>query len=328
MQNTLLKALKYIRVSLSKLDVKVYAICVFIAAFIWLMMSLSDDYTHRIDFPVVYSNYPSKMILVKQPPAYISVDIKSQGFKLASTTLSKQKKVEIDISKIKLRKTKYNRYVASISTKVFRYNIMSELEVKDVGKEFKPDSIYFVFDSLMTKEVPVRLSSNLNFKDGYIQYGKARITPPTVMVTGPALTLNKMEYISTDSLILSDLNSNTENELGIYNTDKLITLSTKMVNVLINTEKYSEFSIWTTVVVKSNIPDINIKTFPSKVKLTFSMALPDYKELHDSSFQVTVKLDSIDLLQQDKLILQLAKKPLSAGNIELSSESVDYVIQH
>ncbi len=328
MQESLKYIINLLRKSLSTIDIKVYAICVFIASFIWLLMTLSDNYTEEIEFPVSYNNYPKGMILVNKPSNNITVQVEAQGFELAKNSLSNKDNVKIDLSKIHLHKSKYGRYIASIPTSTFRYNIINQLNVNNVGKKFKPDSIYFIFDSLATKQLPVRLNSKITFAKGYTQYGNAIIYPNTVEAKGPSLTLQKINFVITDSLLAENVKEDINKELRLKEVDNLVKLSTNKVAVRIHTEKYSEFSFLVPVKVKSNIPNLKVKTFPSKVKLTCSMALPDYKKLSDTSFQVIAVLDSIDLLNENKIILQLAKKPKNVKSLSLSDESVEFVIIH
>jgi len=326
MQNKVSEAVQYLRNILSKIDLKIYAICVLIASFIWLIMTLSDNYTKRIEFPVSYTNFPKGMILVNNPSTEISFDVKSQGFELASVSIANRDSIRIDLSSVKFRKTKYNRYVAAIATRIFRYNIMNQIKVDDVGKDFKPDSLYLVFDSLVVKEIPIRINSRITYKKGYNQYGNVIISPASIKVEGPALSIKKLMFVETDSLNIQQLSSDVSKELKLKKSDKYLTYHVSTVNVSIKTEKYSEFSVWVPVGIISNVPNLKVKTFPSKVKLTFSMALPDFKLLNDSSFSVAVQLDSLDLLQQNKLIIKLVKKPNGVGYTDMNAETVDYIL--
>jgi hypothetical protein len=266
------------------------------------------------------------LILVNNPSNEISFDVKSQGFELASVAIANRDSIKIDLSSVEFRKTKYNRYVAAIATRIFRYNIMNQIKVDDVGKDFKPDSLYLVFDSLITKELPIKLNSRISFQKGYNKYGDNVISPATIKVKGPALSFRKIKYIDTDSLIAVKLNSDLVKEIKLRKLDKYFSYSNNTVKVSVKTERYSEFSLWVPVNVNTNVPNLMVKTFPSKVKLTFSMALPDYKNLNDTSFKVIVQLDSLDLLQQNKLILKLIKKPEGVGYTDMNAETVDYIL--
>lgn len=328
MRVTFMNILIFVRKGLSAIDLKVYAVCVFIASFIWLLMTLGDNYTEEIEFPVSYTNYPKGLILVSNPTTSITAQVESQGYELATASLSNRETVKIDLSKVKLKRSPYGRFIAAIPTAAFRYNIISQLKVDDVGKQFKPDSIYFVFDSLVTKRLYVKVNSRINYAKGYAQYGTEKVSPSFVDVKGPALLLKNIKYINTDSLILNDVQDNIKKKVGLKISNKMISIKEKSVEVGIRTEKYSEFSLKVPVKVVSNVPNLKVKTFPSVVKITCSMALPDYKKLTDSSFQVTARLDSLNLLNDNKIILNLSKKPSRAKSIRLSDESVEYVIIH
>lgn len=310
----------------STLNLKVYAICVVIASFIWLVMTLSDNYNKQIDFPVKYSNYPKGLILVNNPITDISVDVESQGFELASIALSEMKSVNIDLSKINFKKTKYGRYVASVATKDFRYNIVNQLQVDDVGKDFIPDSIFFVFDSLISKDIPVKFNSKITFKDGYTDYQNPIIEPKLVTVTGPAVDIRKINSIETELFNKTSINSEIKETIKIKPLGKQISFNTNHVEVIQKVAKYSEFTINKTIKLNSNIANLKVKMFPNKVKVIFTMPLPEYKLLNDTSFMVAVRLDSIDALQKQKLLIEILRKPKSASNIKLNVNSIEYLI--
>jgi hypothetical protein len=326
MQNKIFHILQLVKRLVAKIDIKLYAICLVLSSLIWLVISLGDNYDKKIDFPVEYANFPPGMMLVNSPPKSFSVEVSSKGYSLASVTLNQMDPVKIDLSKIKYRRTKFKRYVAAIATKNFKYNIVSQLELDKIGDQFYPDSLYFIFDSIVNREVPIKLVSDLQFEEGYTQYKTPSIFPPKVLVTGPALTVRGLKYIETDTLSLSGLNSSASKVLALNNQDPLLKLAIQKVKVKVSVEKYSEFSVQVPVKLQSNIPNLKVKTFPAKVTITFNMTFPDYKELTDSSFKVVAVVDSLRFLQQDKLMLEVVRKPNTIGRINLSSESVEYVI--
>ncbi len=325
MTNRFTYVLAFLRNALSSIDLKVYSISVAIAFVIWLVMTMSDVYNERVEFPVTYSNFPTGLVLVNNPSSDISVDVKSQGFELASVALSEKKSVNIDLNEIKFRKTKFGRFVASVPTRSFRYNIVNQLNVDDVGKDFIPDSVFFVFDSLISKEIPVKFNSQMEYSEGYTAYGKPDISPKTVIVTGPAMDVNKVKYIETAAIKNIDVNRNFEEELSLIKGKKL-SLDQNTVIVKQAVAKYSEFSIKREVNLLSNIPNLKVKLFPKNINILFSMPLPDYKKLNDTSFALTVRIDSLDVLQKKKLLIDISSIPQGTDNIRLSSQSVEYII--
>jgi len=315
-----------LRNSLSRLDLKVYLICVLISAFIWLMMKMSDEYSKEIEIPIGYSDYPPGMILVNKPVSALKVQVESQGFKMMTIALRNNKKVHIDLSKLELRRTKYKRWVASIPSYLFSYDISSQLGVDPIGDNIKPDSIYFVFDTLVTKKVPVKVNSRLSFVQGATLYRKLEIDPPKVEVTGPALAVKRMKYVATDSLVLERLDKSFTRKLKLRTENKLIKLNPATVIVKGAVAKFSEFSTTVPLVVETNIPDLKIRTFPSRVKVTFSLPIPDYERISDSSFVVAVSVDSMDILTKDHLIPRIVRKPEYVKSAFLNVDKVEFII--
>ncbi|MCK5845870.1 MAG: hypothetical protein KAG84_00405 [Bacteroidales bacterium] len=314
-----------IRKAISTIDIKVYSISLIIASLIWFIMTMSDNYTERVEFPVSYSNFPKGLVLVNNPSKNISVDIEAKGFELASVALSENKSVNIDLKDIEFRKTKFGRFVASIATKSFRYNIVNQLNVDDVGKDFIPDSIYFVFDSIVTKNIPVHFDANIAYSEGYVSYGDPIITPSIVTVTGPSSEVNSLSYVSTRNIELENLKENYSNDL-LLKAQKYLKYSISKVHVNQRVAKYSEFTITKKVNLLTNIPDLKAKLFPKSIDIIFSMPLPDYKLFVDTSFNLSVRIDSLDMLHKKKLLVNLSHIPEGADNIRLSAESVEYII--
>ena len=317
------KAIKLLRKSLSQVDFKVFSICLMLSSLIWLIMALSGDYDKEVKVAVEYKNFPEGMILINQPPKQLTVRVKSTGFKLMSKALTSVESVEIDVNNLNLIKS-YGKLKSAISTNSIWYDIVSQLEFDDISKRVEPDSLHFVFDYLVSKEVPVKLNSRVKYMDGHIQYGKEKIMPSAIKLSGPASVLREIKYVETDSLILLDLNSNYDGELKLIRPYELIEMDAEDVEVKIYSEKYSQFTIKVPIIVKSNVPGLKVKTFPDKVDVVFSMALPDYKKITDSSFVVETRLDSLDLLRKNEIILHVVNKPEGAENVKLSVESVDY----
>jgi len=318
--------LKLIKDFFSRMDLKVYLVCVLISTFIWLMMKLSDGYSKEIEIPVRYSEFPKGMILVNKPVSKLKVRVESQGFKMVTIALRNNKRVYINLDKLELRPTRYKRWVASIPSRFFSYEISSQLGVDPIGSNIKPDSIYFVFDSLISRILPVKVNAKLSYTEGYTLYQNLIINPPKVSVSGPALAVNKLKYVEADSLILEHIDKDFKKSLKISTTNKLIKLNPASVDVSGHIAKFSEFSSTVPLLVHTNIPNLKIRTFPSKVKITYTIPIPEYKNISDSSFVVAVEVDSMDVLKNNQLIPQIIHKPDFVKSAILDVDKVEFVV--
>ncbi len=324
--NRLQHILNIIKEYLSKMDLKVYLICVLIATFIWLMMKLSEGYSNEIEIPIHYSGFPEGMILVNKPTASLKVQVESQGFQMMTIALRNNRRVQVNLSNLELRPTKYKRWVASIPSHLFSYEISSQLGVDPIGSNVKPDSIYFVFDSLITKEVAVKLNTRLSFSEGNTIYQDITIDPPKVQVSGPALAINTLKFIYADSLILEHIDKDFKKKLKLSTTNKLVKLNPASVDVTAKVTKFSEFSSIVPLLVHTNIPNLKIRTFPSKVKITYSIPIPEYDNISDSSFVVAVVVDSMDVLKNNHLIPKIIQQPKFVKSSSLNIDKVEFII--
>jgi hypothetical protein len=308
------------------MDLKVYLICVLISTFIWLMMKMSDEYSKEIEIPIGYTDYPEGMILVNKPVSSLKVQVESQGFKMMTIALRNNKKVHIDLSKLELQPTRYKRWVASIPSHLFAYDISSQLGVDPIGNKIKPDSIYFVFDTLITRKVPVKVNSRLSFVQGNTLYKGLKIEPPAVDVTGPALAVKNMKYVAADSLVLERLDKSFKKKLALKTENPLIKLNPASVMVSGTVAKFSEFSTSVPLVVETTIPDLKIRTFPAKVTVTYSIPIPERDNISDSSFVVVVEVDSMDVLTKEHLIPRIVRKPDFVKSAYLNVDKVEFII--
>jgi hypothetical protein len=311
---------------IGSVNVKIFSICLGISAFIWLMMTLGEEFSQEIEVEVVYTEAPEGLILVNKPVHVLKMDVQAQGYKLASNDLGSTDPVRIDLSKLELRKTPYNRYVAAVSTKMFKAAIQSQMSINITSNEFTPDSLYFVFDSLKTMEIPIKVNHNLSFESGFTIVGRPKVKPEVVKVTGPLLQLRKLKYIGTDTLKLFGLSKDRLTNLRLINPDSLFDLETNEVEVSVDVEHFSEFTNTVNVTAQSTIPGLKIKTFPARVKINYQMTLPDYKLLSDTSFMTVVTVDSMNILHQKRLLVKLSKVPENAKNISIEPQTVEFVI--
>lgn len=324
--NKLQQIINLLKKHLATIDLKVFIVCMLIATFIWLMMKLSDGYSKEIEIPIHYSNYPEGMVLVNKPISSLKVNVESQGFKMMTIALRNNKQVRIDLSEIELHKTKYKRWVASIPSHLFAAEISNQLGVGPIDSKVNPDSIYFVFDSLLTKKLPVRVKSKLSFVEGNTLWGDILVEPAMVEVTGPALKLNSTKFIIADSLILEQISGDFSKKLKLRKLGDLVIMNPTNVTVSAKVTKFSEFTSEVPLRVQTDVPNLKIKLFPAKVKINYSIPIPEYENISDSSFVVVVHIDSLDVLKGNYLIPKLIYKPSFVRSASIDVDKVEFII--
>ena len=70
-----------------------------------------------------------------------------------------------------------------------------------------------------------------------------------------------------------------------------------------------------------------LKTFPSKVKVTFRVGLSDFREVSEDDFKILVRHSQIQDNVSGKVELSLAEKPDNVTDACIEPATVDYLIE-
>ena len=106
--------------------------------------------------------------------------------------------------------------------------------------------------------------SNIKEKiiDGYVQIGKTKFIPDSILITGPKIELDKTLGVFTTKDTLNDLNKIAKGEIDLLAPNRLIKYSSKKVKYLFDIQQISE-----RIIVDIPISVINkikgIRVFPS-----------------------------------------------------------------
>ena len=186
------------------------------------------------------------------------------------------------------------------------------------------DSIFFNYDKLGTKNIPVVLNSSINFSQGYDYFKNFNLLPDSISVIGSEIALNSINLVNTKELVLDDIKSSiTQNlELDILYTYNL-KYSDKSVNLFIDVEKSTE-SILNLPVSIINIPtDVNINYYPKSIKVSFTVSLDNFQKYSSKDFKIICDFNEIS--KDGKLTAEVINQPKLIKNLRLMNNEIQYV---
>jgi hypothetical protein len=93
-------------------------------------------------------------------------------------------------------------------------NRSTELAVK-IEEVVAPKDVEIALDWRAEREVPVKPAIELQIADRYIQVGEMSVEPRVVGLSGPAGQLGRVSYVSTDSLVLSQVQEDVDLQLAL-----------------------------------------------------------------------------------------------------------------
>lgn len=306
-----------------------FIICFFIAIIIWLLIKLSQFYVDDINYPIVFTNIPSNELLVNASDTNLSVLVKAKGFRLMSIKyFSRNSPIYIDVSKLPVKKIK-RTYKSGIRTSLL-YNVISRnLKSGDEIISIYPDTLSLLFDELYNKKLPVKSNVKISLQKQYLLYDSIKFIPDSVVVTGPFSVINDINFVETTEkkFLLLDKKVADDIPLIMPDVNSNIKYSTNFVRVFIDVEKFTEESLEAPVNVISSSKDENVfKFFPERVKITYIVALKDFKRIDTKMFTVIAKYLDDSISDNKKLDVEVANAPDFVKITKITPEKVEYII--
>ena len=291
-----------------------------IISFLFLAtVKITKKYTKDITYKINLYDLPQDKIIVDQSSENINLTVNSYGFNFIRHYLFDQ---SIDVSVLNLIDIDKN-YILTESNS---YQFISPLLSTDfelISINF--DSIYFSYDKLISKKVPVILNSNVTYLAGYDSFNEFELSNDSVLVIGSQSKLNKIKFIDTQNLLLENISNDYNDSIKLnINNDKL-SYSFNSIKVSIDVDKSTESIIRVPVKV-INIPQrTKINYYPKYVDLSFNVSLQNYQSVNDKDFIVLCDFDDI---KDDGLMTPfIGNKPDFVKNLRINSSNIQYVIE-
>jgi hypothetical protein len=311
------------RESGNKNDNVIFIICIIISFAFWGLIKLSEVYEASYTFRVHYNNVPVEKRLTGIVDSTLSVSFNARGFTILRLDLFEDmENLTIDLNDFNILKEGNEYY---IYTQKLKDQMAEMIGVPESEISFSESMLGFILKDLFEKDVKVNARLSLTFKEQYDLYENAIISPPTVKVFGPKATIDTLTEVSTQNVVLQNLDNDQIVKAGLANPNpRLLRFEPENVEIKLRVEKFTESSIEIPIDF-SNVKQ-NIQSFPSSVKVYFKVAQKDFNNVQASGFNVKPELRGINLQDVDRLRLILTKKPEFVRNERIVPTYVEFLI--
>jgi len=282
------------------------------------IVKLTKVHTKSISYKINLTDIPDNKIITNQSVDSIKLTVSSFGLDFIKYYLSNQ---VINISSKDILDNSQS-YVITQSNSYSQIDNFITPKFELISINF--DSLFFDYDRLGIKNVPVVLNSIINFSQGFDYFENFTLIPDSIAVIGPELFLKSINTIKTKELILDNLKSsfNEDLELDIQNTTNL-KYSTKSIKLLIDVEKSTESMLDIPISI-INIPnDIKLNYYPKMIKVSFTVSLDNYQNYSSKDFKIICDFNQIS--QNGKLTPEVMKQPNLIKNLRLINKDIQYV---
>ena len=284
-----------------------------IAGGFWLLQTLNSDYEAEFSIPVRIKDVPNNVVLTSEPPSELRVRVKDKGTVLLNYMLGKSFfPVNLGFLDYKGKDNHVKIYASD-----FEKKILSQLNVSSKILSIKPDTLEYIYSEGKSKLVPVRFQGKVTA--GLQYYVSDTIcNPDSVLVYAPEGILDTITTAYTQKINLENISDTTRRRIPL-NSERGV----KFVPVDIYTEKTVEVPLHGV-----NFPaDKALRTFPSKVQITFQVGLKRFRSIKASDFIINISYEELLKLGSDKYTVKLKSFPSGINQIRIVPEQVDFLIE-
>lgn len=300
---------------------KISAVFLFtcISALMWLIIKLSNNYIVTLPFNIEIIEQPVNQTLPENNYS-IEAAIEASGYKLLNYYLRPERLrgIVVSLKDTKYKKTEDDKYsFATVTVKELIANLM-KINANEVS--VKENDFIFTMYRLASKRVKVVPKTNISFDSQFNFYGEPSVTPDSITISGAYNTIKDIYFVNTNTLTKRNVRSSLSQSVGLQLDDDVFS-ETKEVEISIEVEKFTESEV-TIPINTLNIS--NIYLFPNEVKIRYIVAMKDYSNISNLSFNV--EIDSTDFRNRDRLPLKLVVSPSNTKVTSISPSEVNYIM--
>lgn len=294
-----------------------------ITAFFFLMLTkFSQSYTQKIKLKVELSNLNDEIILQKDTLNTAYITVKAKGFSLLTYIYNPEKIIKIDAKTETLKQQ--NTYAWDIKNKKY---MLSEIFGKTVEiLNINPDTLWFNYDVLDSKNIVIGLERNITFKEGYDVVGDLKLSQDSVKIIGSKSMIKDINFISTELLELDNINTDISIDVKLKNTISNVDIIPNTVTVSGEVRQFTEGKFTLPILLKNAPKNKSITIFPKNVDLVYYMDIKNFKNVKPEDFEIICDYNDVNNNLQNTLELTIKKQPQTVKSSQLRQSAVEFII--
>lgn len=222
-------------------ELPVFAFFLLLSFIFWYLNELSKELQGTINYPVRYINPPRDRIVTGDLPDKLEMDLRGPGYSILKVKLSGSRApVVIDFSKVAPRRIPGQQPRYYLVTSGLISNFSKQLHADFDILAIHPDTLFFGYDRLVTRRMPVIPKLNIEAPAGK----KVIIVadPDSITVTGPQHILEALDGIPTRQRTYKRLDENFKSKIPIECPEYLQTSQKRVTLEVTVTEKPDSIS--------------------------------------------------------------------------------------
>lgn len=299
----------------------VFLFFVLVSFAFWLLQTLDDVYQTEFKVPLRLKNVPKEVVITSDLPEEVRVQVEDRGTVLLNYMLGRTFfPVTFDFSDYMEAGTHVR-----ISTSELSKRISAQLNVSTKLLSIRPDTLDFIYTKGKARKLPVRLRGEITpGRQYYISH--IGFHPDSVIAYAPDGVLDTLIAAYTQDVRFESVSDTLTQRVKLRRI-KGVKFIPDYNDISVYVDMYSEKTVEVPV-IGINFPAGKVlRTFPSKVKVTFQVGLKNFKSVTADDFFIGVAYEDIKNAKGEKLPLMIRKAPNSVSHIRIQNSDIDYLIE-
>ena len=293
-----------------------------LAFIVWLVHNLSLDYSSLVQRSVIVTCEIDGHSNLSAGPSEIAASCQMNGFDLIGVRTSSRHPSGLKVEREDMHHKDGDLfYMTSADLTKYFHEIFTD---KSRLEYFVSDTVFFVFNSVEYKKVPVQPTSNIDFRPQYMSVGGLKIQPDSVLVYGNKEVIDEVDVVYTELLRLHDLDSEHYGKLKIKSIPG-VRISAKSVDYSIVAVRYVQRETQVPVKVVGVPEGLRVKVLPSNATLRYRMRFPADVSM-DRTFVAVDYEDFVNSIK-GKCIGHVEELPGEVLQYELQREVFDCLLE-
>lgn len=303
-RDTILREIRLFFKKIQWKSILIFLFFVLLALIFWLMQIWRQSFDGDFNIPVKYVNVPDSIIFENELPSNIQVRIRDNGSAILRYYFTRRK----DSIKVDVRELVRGSQERVIRDQVFAQLIKEQLFSTTELLSYTPARLSYVYAILHQKKLPVIYDGYVNLASGYLLDGDLIVEPDSVMAYGSRAALDTLRYAHTVDDTLKDITSDRKILIAMRHT-KGVKYTPNSIELTIPVDEFSQKEVEVPVVCVNLPENLNIKFFPSYVKIPFFVGLKRYSDITAEDFKVVVNYDDIKDFKDASVSVRVTESP-------------------
>jgi hypothetical protein len=288
-----------------------------LAAFLWLLNSLSKTYDSELNVGLSWTNPPAGLVVANRLPDQATYQVSATGWQLLYGSFNKRT-LHLELDRFGQR----NLLLSNNYLPVFKKDLPRGIELLHVY----PDSILLSLEPLDRKKVPLELSADLSFEKSCGLTGEPVLHPDSVWLSGPSSALAEISIWKTQTISFSQLRETMSGNVNIQESDRLnIDVEPSTIHFTLPVDVFTEGSLDVPI---TPLPNPSMQLIPDHVLIEYLVPLSKFEQVKASDFRMDVNLNSQTDSAGRWLDVELTRSPDGLKQIKWHPMEVELIVQH